>query len=242
MKRSIFACAAAVAVLLGASHGAWAQHQGQGHNHGHGDHHAAQADAATLPRCPVMGGKINFLVSTETDEGPVYFCCASCISKYKAEPAVFADKVKAQREVLADRPKVQTVCPVSGKPVDSDVSTEHDGEKVYFCCKGCIAKYQAEPQKYRKALAHSYTYQTKCPVMGGEIDPQAFVRVAGGKKIYFCCQGCEDQLFAEPDKYLPKLADQGVSISADDMKHGENEASAGAPSDGHDSHDRDHHH
>ncbi len=46
--------------------------------------------------------------------------------------------------------------------------------------------------------------QTMCPVMGGAIDKNIFVEYKG-KKVYFCCQGCEDKFKAEPEKYLAKL-------------------------------------
>ena len=46
--------------------------------------------------------------------------------------------------------------------------------------------------------------QTECPVMGGAIDKNIFVEYKG-KKVYFCCPGCEDKFKAEPEKYLAKL-------------------------------------
>lgn len=46
--------------------------------------------------------------------------------------------------------------------------------------------------------------QTICPVMGGAIDKNIFIEYKG-KKVYFCCQGCEDKFKAEPEKYLAKL-------------------------------------
>ncbi|MBN1765185.1 MAG: efflux RND transporter periplasmic adaptor subunit [Sedimentisphaerales bacterium] len=46
--------------------------------------------------------------------------------------------------------------------------------------------------------------QKTCPVMGGPINKDVFT-VYKGKKVYFCCPGC-DQVFNEnPEKYLDKL-------------------------------------
>ena len=43
----------------------------------------------------------------------------------------------------------QTVCPVmDGNPIDKNVFTEYKGRKVYFCCKACIDKFNADPEKY----------------------------------------------------------------------------------------------
>ncbi len=46
----------------------------------------------------------------------------------------------------------QKTCPVSGEPIDPKVWTEHEGKKIYFCCKDCIAKFKAEPAKYMAKL------------------------------------------------------------------------------------------
>ena len=42
----------------------------------------------------------------------------------------------------------QRVCPVSGDPIDKNVSIDYQGKKVYFCCKACIAPFNADPNKY----------------------------------------------------------------------------------------------
>lgn len=46
--------------------------------------------------------------------------------------------------------------------------------------------------------------QTTCPVMGGAIDKNIFIEYKG-KKVYFCCPGCEGQFKKEPEKYIAKL-------------------------------------
>jgi len=112
--------------------------------------------------------------------GPVYFCCKRCIKKFKANPAKFADEVAEQRAVLAKRPKVQVACPLSGEPINPKVFVEYGGKKVYMCCKKCVKHFKESPAKYAKAIAASYTYQTKCPVTGEEIDPTSFTQLANG--------------------------------------------------------------
>jgi YHS domain-containing protein len=42
----------------------------------------------------------------------------------------------------------QTTCPVMGGPIDKSISVEYKGKKVYFCCNGCVATFQADPEKY----------------------------------------------------------------------------------------------
>ena len=137
---------------------------------------------AVLPKCPVMDEVIDFTASTKTDDGPVFFCCTGCIEKYNKTPEKFAEKVAEQRKALKDRAKVQVLCPISGNAVSLKSSIEHEGQKVFFCCNDCIPKYQADPSKYKSAMANSYTYQTKCPVMGEGIDPQSSTVLATGSR------------------------------------------------------------
>jgi YHS domain-containing protein len=46
--------------------------------------------------------------------------------------------------------------------------------------------------------------QKTCPVMGGPINKDIFIEYKG-KKVYFCCPGCEEKFKAEPQKYIAKL-------------------------------------
>ncbi len=237
MKRMIFGIAIGSVLMIGTSLPlAMAQH-------GHGDHdHGAHAEEAALPNCPIMDEPINLAISVATDDGPVYFCCDGCIPKFQKNPAKYAAKVAAQRKALAHRAKAQVTCPVTGEPVKQKFFVESNGKKVYVCCKGCIGKYQRDPAKYASALANSFTYQTKCPVMGGDIDPTVFTKLSTGETIYYCCPGCDKPLRANPAKYNKNLVSQGITINwaavkkADSGKgHGDHDHGHGA--DGHEDHD-----
>jgi YHS domain-containing protein len=47
--------------------------------------------------------------------------------------------------------------------------------------------------------------QTTCPVMDGNpINKDIFVEYKG-KKVYFCCKGCEEKFLADPNAYIAKL-------------------------------------
>ncbi len=52
--------------------------------------------------------------------------------------------------------------------------------------------------------------QTTCPVMGGKINKQEYVDVKGCR-IYVCCAGCKAKIKADPDTYINKLKDEGVT-------------------------------
>jgi len=173
---------------------------------------SAKAEQAALPRCPVCGVPASWFVKKAADAGPIFFCCPECLKRFEAEPGKYDKEVAAQRELLAKLPKVQVRCPISGRAVDSKMSVEHDGQKVYFCGPGCMEKYRAKPADYAAALADCYTWQTNCPVMGHRIDPTALTVLPTGETIYFCCKGCDKKLLEEPAKYDANLVAQGIRI------------------------------
>lgn len=220
-------------VVLGAAFGL-VGNSAQAQNH-EGSRSADPKDmkkAVELPNCPVMDEPVDFSVKTMTPEGPMYFCCKSCIKKFEADPAKYAKQTAEQRKILAKLPKTQVACPVSGKPVDEKSFVETDGKKTFFCCKGCVAKYQKEPGRYAARLADCYSYQTKCPVMNEEIDPQSSITLKTGQTIYFCCDGCDKKFLKDPAKYVSKLEAQGTHIDPKNVEI------ASAPATDHDGHDK----
>jgi YHS domain-containing protein len=45
------------------------------------------------------------------------------------------------------------VCPIKGEEIDADAPTvEYKGKVIGFCCPGCDAKFQKDPEKYMKNL------------------------------------------------------------------------------------------
>jgi len=46
--------------------------------------------------------------------------------------------------------KLMATDPVCGMTVDpaKAASVDHNGTKFYFCCQGCVTKFQADPAKY----------------------------------------------------------------------------------------------
>ncbi|MGB0714944.1 MAG: hypothetical protein ACPGXK_03645 [Phycisphaerae bacterium] len=174
---------------------------------------------AAVPMCPVMADTpASMFLSVDSDQGPVYMCCKGCVKRYKRNPDKYASEVKAQRDVLAKLPKMQVLCPVSGDTVDTEVSLEHKGEKVQFCCGGCKSKFEAEPAKYTKQLAKSYTYQTQCPIMDSEISPGVYSDLPTGERVYYCCKMCKKRMLKNPEKYDAKLVAQNIRIDWERVK------------------------
>jgi len=128
----------------------------------HMAHPATDTGEIVQTLCPVMGGKIDPEVFIEFKGVKVYFCCWGCDDKFLAEPEKYIPKLPAslqQRIREADTEpsngtaKIeQTICPVMGREVDSEVFTDYRGVRVYFCCPPCIEKFNAEPAKYIEKL------------------------------------------------------------------------------------------
>jgi YHS domain-containing protein len=66
---------------------------------------------------------------------------------------------------------------------------------------GC--KKKTESARKEEAVTEVIEQQ-RCPVMDGAINKELYTEYKG-KKVYFCCPGCEKMFEKEPDKYLSKL-------------------------------------
>ena len=66
-----------------------------------------------------------------------------------------------QVDTTATLPELQIwnkVCPVMGNKVDVDGPTvEYNGKLYGFCCPGCDAKFEKNPEKYSKNLSEDGT-------------------------------------------------------------------------------------
>ena len=59
--------------------------------------------------------------------------------------------------VATNAATMNTVCPVSGKPVDPSKTLVHNGTVVAFCCDDCKAKFQQDPGPYLAKLQTTST-------------------------------------------------------------------------------------
>ena len=63
-----------------------------------------------------------------------------------------AAQTQTKAETAVAEATEQTTCPVMGNPIDKTLFVEYKGKKVYFCCKGCIAEFNKDPEKYLSKL------------------------------------------------------------------------------------------
>ncbi|MHB8066268.1 MAG: YHS domain-containing protein [Desulfobaccales bacterium] len=52
--------------------------------------------------------------------------------------------------------------------------------------------------------------QTTCPVLAGNVNKEVYADYKG-QRVYFCCQGCDVEFKKDPEKYLQKMKEQGVT-------------------------------
>lgn len=111
--------------------------------------HAAK-DSQTL--CPVMGNPIDRSLHADADGVRVYFCCAGCPAKFRKNPGKYIAAMRADGVEPERLGKPQTLCPVMKNPIDRSLYEDFDGERVYFCCAGCVDKFLKDPGRIVKKM------------------------------------------------------------------------------------------
>jgi YHS domain-containing protein len=54
--------------------------------------------------------------------------------------------------------------------------------------------------------------QAVCPIMGNPIKEDVFVDY-DGKRVYFCCPGCDGKFNEDPQKYIKQMEDEGIVLA-----------------------------
>lgn len=54
--------------------------------------------------------------------------------------------------LAADPPQAQALCPVLGGKINKNLHADYQGERVYFCCPGCVDVFNKNPEQYLKKL------------------------------------------------------------------------------------------
>jgi YHS domain-containing protein/uncharacterized membrane protein len=107
---------------------------------------------------------------------------------------------------------INTLCPVTGKPVDPKRTSVYEGNTVAFCCADCKASFDKDPKPYLARLElpapaageAAKPINADCPVSGKPVD-LAHTAVHDGKVIGFCCADCKATFEKDPGPFLSKL-------------------------------------
>jgi YHS domain-containing protein len=151
-------------------------------------------------KCPVSGEAVKDSATADYMGHKVYFCCSRCEGKFKENADEYTAKAIEQLNLLYPV-AIQVTCPISGEPIDPDVTADTQFGKIAFCCNKCKAKWNDDSDPYCEKLQNCYTYQTHCPVMGGVINPTVSGKV-GSRSVYYCCPGCDKKVQEDSAKYL----------------------------------------
>ena len=65
--------------------------------------------------------------------------------------------------LAADSGQAQTTCPVLGGKINQGVYADCQGQRVYFCCPGCVGKFQQDPENYLNKLKAQGVTPEKTP-------------------------------------------------------------------------------
>ncbi len=185
-------------------------------------------------------------------EGKKYlFCCDGCKQKFIKNPEAYLQQIKPKSgygcankaKVVAasssccggeKKPQQQYIDPVCGMTV-TDLSkphTEYSGQLYYFCCQGCLNKFQQNPQQY---LAKEFAKTSGCgcasrpktleqkgccsgadskaglemqttvtdPVCGMQVKTDSKFHIQfESQDYYFCSERCLTQFTQQPEQYL----------------------------------------
>ena len=74
------------------------------------------------------------------------------MKKFKAVILALALTAFVVGGLWAADPKPQSTCPVLAGNIDKSVYADYQGKRIYFCCKGCDAEFEKNPEKYMKKL------------------------------------------------------------------------------------------
>jgi len=98
--------------------------------------------------CPVSDEALDSMgtpVKTTTGEQTIFLCCKECVGKPISK--------ENWQTVLANLREAQGECPVLHKPLPKDAAAIVVNHRLIFvCCKMCISKVKADPDKYIAAV------------------------------------------------------------------------------------------
>ncbi len=102
------------------------------------------------------------------------------------------------------------ICPTCGCSLvrlgiskENAVAHSHNGEEFYFCCRGCVDLFVANPKERLEETRGMIV----CPACLAEKPMQQAVKLEiAGQEVYFCrCPHCVDVFQRNPDFYIERL-------------------------------------
>ncbi len=149
------------------------------------------------------------------------------------------EKIEVQRELFfllsqqlaatiktfpVKQPVYQAYCPMAFDnkgaawlQASAEVLNPYFGDMMLRC--GEIREtFNVEETVTEEPVSESNNRQTLCPVMGNPVNKEIFVDYHG-KRIYFCCAGCDSTFMEDPEKYLDQMKADGIEPEAVEHNH-----------------------
>ena len=124
------------------------QHTKEHGEHSDHDHSKEMTIKEVMPqsKCPITGNKIDSQSFTDYKGSRVYYCCQKCDKKFLSEPQKYLSEMSRAGVTPA---KLQTTCPVTGDGIsEDDFEVKTLKGTILVCCKKCVKKLKADPEKY----------------------------------------------------------------------------------------------
>ena len=107
------------------------------------------------------------------------------------------------------------VCGMTVDPAKAAGSTQLQGEKYFFCSKGCKSKFDSNPGIYLKTTTVDVQPVSAIdPVCGMKVDPAkaSATKQHEGTTHFFCSPGCAKKFQLDPSKYSKPMRATGISM------------------------------
>ena len=100
------------------------------------------AGSAIDPVCGMTVDPAHAAGSYEHGGKTYYFCNASCLNRFKADPSRYLKRAPAKGS------HKDPVCGMDVDPSHAAGSVEHKGQMHYFCSEHCVRKFKSNPERY----------------------------------------------------------------------------------------------
>ncbi len=95
----------------------------------------------------------------------------------------------SKKNVIETKP--QTICPVMGGKINKAVYADYEGKRAYFCCGGCVNKFQKDPARYVKKLEDKgVTLEEASKAVHKDGSSQGTEKGSGKHRATGGCGGC----------------------------------------------------
>lgn len=158
--------------------------------------------------CPISGRAVDETKTVTVGGAKVGLCCGGCVKKIeglktleeKAKLVFTEEAFKKGYELKQPEIDLTDVkcLMMPKKGVSADHVVEYKDGKVFFCCGGCVKKFDKEDKTMAAKANHQLVAtgqykQTGCPISGGGVDEDQTSEV-GGVSVSFCCDKCKGKV------------------------------------------------